>query len=97
MSDKVEAVLDGREIEDKEQLHGWLAQRLGLPPWYGGNLDALYDCLTDIHVDTLLIILHPESLQENLGGYADRLFQVLCQAEKDNPRFRLAEAGEDLT
>lgn len=40
--------LDCRGIADKDQLHAALAQALAFPDWYGGNLDALYDCLTDL-------------------------------------------------
>lgn len=35
-------------IETKQQLHAALADALHFPDWYGSNLDALYDCLTDL-------------------------------------------------
>ena len=41
-------VLDGREMTGKEVFHRLVAQKLELPAWYGGNLDALYDCLTEL-------------------------------------------------
>ena len=39
-------ILDGMSIHNREELHELLAQALGFPAWYGGNMDALYDCLT---------------------------------------------------
>ena len=30
------------------------------PDYYGGNLDALYDCLTDISIDTAVDIRYDE-------------------------------------
>ena len=35
-------------IATKDQLHKALAEALRFPQWYGNNLDALYDCLTDL-------------------------------------------------
>lgn len=35
-------------IQEKAQLHAALADALSFPDWYGKNLDALYDCLTDL-------------------------------------------------
>lgn len=29
--------------------HRALAEGLRFPAWYSGNLDALHDCLTDLH------------------------------------------------
>ena len=35
-------------ITEKEALHALFAKALHFPEWYGNNLDALYDCLTDL-------------------------------------------------
>ncbi|MDH4094295.1 MAG: barstar family protein [Betaproteobacteria bacterium] len=35
-------------VEDKDGLLGRLAQALGFPEWFGGNWDALEDCLCDL-------------------------------------------------
>ena len=40
------AYINGREIADKQELHRVLAEQLEFPPYYGGNLDALYDLLS---------------------------------------------------
>ena len=42
-------VLDVSACETAEDLHRALAEGLHFPAWYGGNLDALHDCLTDLH------------------------------------------------
>ncbi len=33
---------------DKKELHARIAAALCFPDWYGHNLDALMDCLTDL-------------------------------------------------
>ena len=60
----IDVLLDGEQIRDREQLHSVLAERLDLPAWYGANLDALYDCLTDIRDDTRLTVFHSGKLRD---------------------------------
>lgn len=45
--------LDGKLI--KEEGHDYLMKALGFPDYYGKNLDALYDCLTEMECDIELI------------------------------------------
>lgn len=45
--------LDGKLI--KKQGHDYLKEALNLPDYYGKNLDALYDCLTEIECEIELI------------------------------------------
>ncbi len=40
----------------REELHQVIAEKLNFPSWYGNNLDALYDCLTDLEEDTHLVL-----------------------------------------
>ena len=82
-------VLDGNEILDKAQLHDELKAGLELPEWYGKNLDALYDCLTDISELTELRVMSLGALEEHLGNYAGRLEQVLKLAARENDSLRL--------
>jgi len=37
-----------QDVTDKAALLHRIAARLGLPAWFGGNWDALEDCLTDL-------------------------------------------------
>lgn len=41
---------------DPTGLHRTFRESLAFPEWYGNNLDALYDCLTEIFEPTHLII-----------------------------------------
>ena len=72
----MEVQLDFHSIEDREQLHKYLKQELKLPDYYGNNLDALHDCLTEKGDIRTITIHHFDSLEEKLGGYAGILFQV---------------------
>lgn len=77
--------IDCRCISTRERLHDALAHALCLPPWYGRNLDALHDCLADIHEDTSLTLLFTASLEQSLGSYARTLMRVLRNVQ--NPHF----------
>ena len=82
------ALIDGALIETREQLHETLARQLAFPEHYGRNLDALFDCLSDIHEDSELCLVHAEELFAHLGVYADVLRAVLRDACEENQHLR---------
>lgn len=63
--------LDGQKFNSKEELHSFLADKLNFPSYYGNNLDALYDCLTDITYPLLLVASHMEQYEGFLCTIAD--------------------------
>ena len=79
-------VLDGAAIRDREGLHALLAERLSLPDWYGRNLDALYDCLTDLR-DVTVVLRNAGALPAALGGYGEAVLRVFRDAAAENPGF----------
>ena len=78
-------VLEGRAMTDRPAAHSHLAERLDLPTWYGRNLDALYDVLTEIGTDTELILEDPAAVAENLGKYGEALLATMQEAAEANP------------
>ncbi len=40
-------VLDGRALTTRAEAYAYLREKLALPAFFGDNLDALYDALTD--------------------------------------------------
>ena len=44
------------KFSKKEELHSYLKKKIKFPDYYGENLDALFDCLTDISTDTAVDI-----------------------------------------
>ena len=74
-------------VRDREGLHERLRASMDLPDWYGNNLDALYDILTDIHRPTQMTILPPQSMNDRMAAYWPRLLRVLTDAAEDCPVF----------
>lgn len=52
--------IDGKLI--KEKGHDYLKEVLNFPDYYGKNLDALYDCLTEIGVETEITLINSEEV-----------------------------------
>ena len=88
-------VLDGGEMLTRAAAHDYLARRLQLPDYYGRNLDALADCLSEMGQTTLLVLYRQDEMAHVLGDYGESLVRVLRQAAEENPRLSLALDGEE--
>ena len=82
----MEIILDGRTVDSRETLHQRLSELLHLPVWYGRNLDALHDCLTELREPVTLRVIHAHELREMLGGYASGFGHVLDDSERENEK-----------
>ena len=78
-------VLDSGSVGNRETLHRVLAAGLQFPDWYGGNLDALFDCLTDVTEEVAITLRG----LDDLTPYARRVVKVLQAAAKENPHIHL--------
>lgn len=54
--------LDFKDLYTPRQMHEYIAQMLEFPEYYGKNLDALYDCLTDICEETQITVMNYDIL-----------------------------------
>ena len=71
-------ILDGNRMDGREALHGYLKEKLGLPDYYGENLDALNDCLGERAERTLLVIEDAPAFLEGNGPYAAQVLRVFA-------------------
>ena len=71
------------QLTDKDILHDVLIRELDLPEWYGRNLDALHDCLTQLQDVELVLIGFPDE------GYLARVRRVIVDAAWSNERIVL--------
>lgn len=90
-------VLDVSACKTAEDLHHSLAEGLRFPAWYGGNLDALHDCLTDLNEPTELIVRGEAALDALLGRRANAFRRVLDDSSEENSNLtvRFADTVED--
>ena len=84
-----EVTLNGREITAMEEVHQRFAPHM--PDYYGRNLDALFDCLTEPSREVTVRLLHREELEERLGRRGRALVRLLRRAAEENSRLTLLE------
>jgi ribonuclease inhibitor len=87
-------ILDLTQPQSVPELHQYLAEKLDFPEYYGANLDALYDALTDICHDTCIGLHVPAHHHEpgytpcepsEFEDYLNLVCHVFQDAEQDNP------------
>lgn len=80
---------ENRHADYKELVHAYIADRFGFAESRVKNLDALYDCLTEICEPTVVGFFLPtvefDDLSIDLMLYLDRVKKVFLEAEADNP------------
>ena len=75
-------ILDGQKMLNRRAVHDHLAEQLHLPDYYGRNLDALYDLLTERNTPLRLVVQHRDVLLTWLGEYGTALCQTLEDADR---------------
>lgn len=83
--------LNGRKMTSIPTTHYYLKRKLGLPAYYGNNLDALWDVLSTSSEPVQVMLLFRSQMVQNLGRYGDALVQVFLEAAKVNPNFMFSE------
>ncbi len=73
-------IIDGRRMTSVASTHEYLARTLRLPAYYGRNLDALHDCLTDLSRDVWIVLINGDLMDAALGDYAEKLRLVFTEA-----------------
>ena len=77
--------LDVRNIETVGALHIYLQYMLDFPAYYGRNLDALHDLLTEWSEETKIVLLADGVKGEN-AAYLPRLARVMNDAAQENEK-----------
>ena len=82
-------VLTGGDICDRESMASFLKEALQLPEYFGGNLDALSDLLSEVSEETVFEIEDSELARMPEDGYAAKTLKVLAMACDENPHIHL--------
>ena len=87
--------VDGWTGATEADFHAALAATLGFPDWYGGNLDALWDCLvTVVSEPTVLLWDGWGPLAHAAPDRFPRLLRVLHDRSVERPPFTVLLRGE---
>lgn len=85
----MQVIIDGRNITDKKMLHAYLKEQCKFPDYYGNNLDALYDVLTDRSEPLEIRVEHAAELKELLCGYGEAFIETLEDAASSCPKVKV--------
>ena len=77
--------LDAAMLRERLPAHDYLKEALALPDYYGRNLDALYDCLTELDETEIRFV----NLAAAGDSYFSRVLSVFQEAREENPRLHL--------
>lgn len=81
-------VLDGSSLTERESAFLILETAFSFPDYWGKNLDALYDCLTDLNQPIQLKLQNQTALYHS--DFGQQLLQVLRDAAATQLGFFLA-------
>ena len=87
-------ILDFSRCGTEAEVHRYLKTSFGFPDYYGENLDALYDCLTEIAEDTEIILKESsktccQAFGEEMQRFLRIVRQVIEDAAEENSRLFL--------
>ena len=75
-----EARVIGARCTSKEELHAFLAKKLGFPGYYGANLSALADCLSEAGEPlAITVCIDEDDLEPGMQAYLLRFVQVCAR------------------
>ncbi|MBP5156171.1 MAG: barstar family protein [Clostridia bacterium] len=77
--------LDGRAMQTRESAYGHIAAVINFPDYFGRNLDALYDLLTEYGGSVTL--KNAGAMLNALGGYGCQLLKAFFDAANECERF----------
>ena len=81
----MKVTLDALRLQQKEEAHKYLRSALNFPEYYGENLDALHDCLTELD-DVQVEFVNTDKVR---GGYFARIMEVFLDSAEENEGLRL--------
>ena len=82
-----EFVIDLKDVYSPDDLHARIAQTIPVPEYYGKNLDALYDVLTEPEYggECRIRFTGCDDLGEGMRRYLEAMKQMCGAAEEENP------------
>jgi ribonuclease inhibitor len=82
-------ILNGKRMITREVTHAYLKRKFSFPDYYGRNLDALWDLLSDIAKETEIVVVNAHFIPEKLGKYGVSLLKVFEDLNEESRRVKV--------
>ncbi|MCF0106437.1 MAG: barstar family protein [Holdemanella sp.] len=79
--------IDASLLVDKDSSHAYLKKVFDFPEYYGNNLDALYDCLSELKDCTIWF-----ENTENAGDYFEDIYSLFVDVQNEYKTILIQEA-----
>ncbi|MBO4449311.1 MAG: barstar family protein [Clostridiales bacterium] len=79
-----EFVIDLKDVYSTDELHKKIARTLPVPEYYGANLDALYDVLTEQSEGWVIVFSSASVPETTMGKYMQKLRRMCAAATEEN-------------
>lgn len=90
--------LDTSSVGTVEDFYGEVRAAWGLPPWFGDNLDALFDALRDAVQTPAVLIWDGSRAVEHIDrAWADEVLTVLRDTVEESSAFAVVLRGDAMT
>ena len=76
-------LLDGKDMTSRKKTYTVIERTMLFPDWFGHNLDALADCLSELPSDTAIVFVNTDALKDNLGPYADKVLRCFRELSEE--------------
>ena len=83
----------GIDFNSIREVHEYLAEELEFPPYYGKNLDALYDVLTELPDEVHFIMDFSDMEDDELLDRLQRMLEVIRDAARYNDMLSVEEVS----
>ena len=88
-----EVSLDFSKCSSQEELHQELSGKFCFPEYYGNNLDALWDCLTDLGPEPICAVVTaapcPQTAGQEVMAYYEKILRTMEEASEKLEWFSL--------
>ena len=71
-------------MDSIQHTHTYLKESMELPEYYGENLDAMFDVMSDIRENTFVFVLNSQQMRKSLGDYSARMERVWEDLKQQN-------------
>ena len=87
MSIRIE--LDAKNLENRHKMHAFFSEKITVPEYFGANLDALNDILSEYDEDLDFILTREKTRRIAREEYAWKVLLVISRCARENPHIHI--------